>query len=128
MTPDMAATLAMMTHDNAPMHIIMQSANSIYEANNSSTIGRPFAEVDVRFTRLLEWMKEECSQRERDIAALSSTFSSAYHAVHVDVAVFHQIVELDLIVHTMERLRRLNLEHLMTDGLNDDMLLWLKSV
>lgn len=108
----------------------MEKANEIFK-NNSNDWNTPFAEKDIVFAKFVDYMKKECSQRELDLVVISEKLSRSWEILHVDMKLMNkkpnQYQEEEIIM-TMQSLKRLGLDSLLTKNLPKKLVKWIDSL
>ena len=126
MIKDRFIALAFNEFPAGPQHRIMQRANELAVANQSRAM--PFPKVDVGFAELLDTIRADATQRELDLIYATNLYQQAWLTLHVTMATLNEKVppgeEAD-VRKMFETLRRLKMEHLLTDGLSKKWVRWL---
>ncbi len=95
-------------------------ANVEHEFRHPGSWNKPFAEVDLRFCEYVDFLREHCTQRERDLVVVSENLCRVWKTWHIGVQTLNEslneadIKELNLLKNA---LIRLDLIHLLMDGL-----------
>lgn len=106
-----------------PINEVMRKANEIFKVN-SDHWQIPFAQVDVEFATFVDYIRENCTQKEKDLVYVSEVFSRCWKTPHISIQTLNEstsdkdVIELNAM---SKALKRLNLLHLMTNGLREDL-------
>ena len=96
----------------------MREAN--YIADMRGQITKPFAEQDIRFGGFVQYLRDSCSQRERDLVYFSENFFRVYSLLHIEAKTLkEQLSEmsLELIKSFSQCAYRLGFQDLILEGL-----------
>ena len=121
------ASLVDLEHPNAPMREKMQRINELCNLNHPNE-QKPFAQVDVQFTGILDLLSSSGTQREKDLVYVSQFFHQSWQTLHQSMMVLKEMPspqEVDVIRKTAQALRRLELEHLLAEGLPKKYVAWM---
>lgn len=107
---------------------IMQWSADIF-SQDSSHWHAPFAEIDVRTAMLGEWMTSS-SQEKNDRALVMVHYTKCWQALHSIATGVKKPDHADTvtIIATYNAMKRLNLAHMLTEGLSAEVVEWLKHV
>lgn len=121
--------LASIDYPEGPAHLIMRRANELHEINNPHTTQKPFSPPDIGFTEFMETIRATSTQRELDLVYVSNLYNSAWTTLHVSMAVLNEKCkpqEEEEVKRMYQALCRLDMPHLLTDGLSPKWLRWVK--
>ena len=107
-----------------PLHECMREVNRLHCEPGALA----FAPVDVNFLEFVHLVRQSASQRELDLIEVSSFFHSSYTTLRADIAGLHKMStkEKDDVMRTYNALSRMELPHLMEDGLSKKWVTWLR--
>jgi hypothetical protein len=100
------------------LQIAMREAN--HYAKQSGQFHTPYAEQDIRFAAFIQHLRDECTQRERDLVYFSENFYRVYTILHIDVKTLRSQLserDMELVEQFAQCATRLGFQHLITDGL-----------
>ena len=120
-----AINLAHAQNPDASLHETMKIANDIAESNSGHGGSLPFAPVDIVFAEFVDWSKNNGSQRELDLVTFRNLLYPVWRKLHISVQILGAEITKSMgrdIDQLLSALYRLNLEHLLLDGLNDELL------
>ena len=121
-----AIKLAHAQNPDASLYETMKIANTIAEVNSGHGGGSlPFAPVDIVSAEFVDWLKNNGSQRELDLVTFRNLLYPVWRKLHISVQILGAEITKSMgrdIDQLLSALYRLNLEHLLLDGLNDELL------
>lgn len=126
MNKDLAIRMAIQELPGGPSHVQMTRANEIHAANNTEGDLPPFAQVDIVFAEFGDYLKS-CPQRERDLVTVSELLSKVWSTAHITIQTLKErpsMAEAHDAQSVVLALHRLNLLHLLTNGLNETTQAW----
>lgn len=125
MTPNLAIDLAQDELPGAPTNLVMRKANEIFKAN-SDDWKTPFAQVDVEFATFVDYLKANCTQREIDLVYISENLQRVWKILHLSLVMGEALTsrEIEEVKQLSQVLKRIGLLHLITDGLAEDLVIW----
>ena len=121
MNPNTAAAIVEAETPGLPIHKKMDAINQLMEINGARVTELPFATVDIRFAEFINFLNMDCTERERDLVIISENLCRVWKTLHLSVQTMKEKLtpqdnkEIRLLAPA---LKRLNLEHLITKGLN----------
>lgn len=116
--------------ENNSIRDYMISTNQIHQSMCNSEL-KPFADVDVAFAGFVDMLRNEATQRERDLVYISENFYKAYAYLHQDVQLFKKQLnehQLSTVHNVYNALKSIDKQTLLTDGLTKKTLKLLKWV
>lgn len=125
MNPNLAIDLAQHELPGAPANLVMRKANEIFKAN-STDWQTPFSQVDVEFATFMDYLKANCTQREIDLVYVSENLQRGWKILHLSLVMGEAITsrEVEEVKQLSQALKRIGLLHLITDGLAQDLVIW----
>ena len=124
----MWVSMAQNEFPQGPIHAFMKRANELASANGAVASELPFAPVDVGFSELLDTIRAQKNQREIDLVFVTNLYHRAWKSLHISMGVLGEMLNQ---IHEKEvrdvyaALTRLELGHLMLDGLSKKCNHWL---
>ena len=119
MTKELIMTMAVSDNDKEnSVNKIMKRANLIAESNN---VMKLFSNSDIIFAEFSDYVKENSTQREKDLLFVSEFLTKVWYTLHVDYQVLKEpLTETNKkdIKSLKSALDNLNLTHLLTNDLN----------
>lgn len=127
MAPNLAVLLAQhQAEPGEPLNVLMRRANDIFKANAGSE-RQPFPTVEVVFATFLDYLRDSCNQRERDLVVVSELLYRVWGTVHGAVQTLGQAptqTDQEELERLAPALARLGFLHLLTEGLREDLQEW----
>jgi hypothetical protein len=119
MTPELAISLADIDHKDDPIQVRMKAANDIFK-KYSNDWKVPFSQTDIIYAEFTLFVATTGTQREIDLIVVSNTLGKAWSILHITMKTLKDDItpgdEQDL-RSIVPALDRLNMLHLLTDGL-----------
>lgn len=131
MSKELAMTLAQHEAQGQPLNVQMRKANAIFKANNDNDWQTPFPQVDVAFATFVDFMRSDCTQRERDLVYTSEKLQRVWKTLHISMQTMgEQPTSYDEaeITALVAALARLTLLPLLTEGLRPDLCQWVQEL
>jgi hypothetical protein len=120
MTPELAAKLAHLEAEDRPLHLQMQRTDELFQANCPDAMRLPFAKADIVFAAFTDFLREQATQREKDLVVVSELLTRCWKALHISAQTLGEVLspadaqELEALAPALQRL---GLLRLLTDGL-----------
>lgn len=121
-------SMAQQDFPTGPMNALMKRANELAKLNNVSGSALPFAPVDVGFSELLDTIRAQKNQREIDLILVTNLYHRAWTSLHIGMGVMNETLNAaneSEVRDVYAALKRLDMPHLMLDGLSKKCKLWL---
>ena len=75
--------------EDKPLHELMACANDIHARRNDRDLP-PFCRQDVVMSEVGHWFSESCTDREKDLVVIASSFLPAWTTLHIDCGTLGQ--------------------------------------
>lgn len=124
MDAGLAYQIAADREPQAPHHRLMTLANEIY-LNHCADWSAPFAKETILFSEFTDFLRTQGTQRERDLVVVSEFFTCIWKHLHIEIMVNGAPMsetQLDDVAMVSQALKRLDLLHLLTNDLRQDLL------
>lgn len=113
-----------------PPHKVMQRANELAEVNSQQGryIRKPFAQVDINFTELLDSIRVTKNQRELDLVYVTNLYHRAWSSLHLGMGTMGEVLspgDEEEVRGVYAALLRLGMGKLITNGLSKKCNRWL---
>ncbi len=120
MRKDLAIMLAQQDENIKKTSDLMKRVNEIASSDGSNE--KVFPQVDIVFATFTDYVKENATQREKDLLIISEFLTRVWQSLHVSVQglgeKLNEVEKSDLIL-LKSSLDNLELTNLLTDGLNN---------
>jgi hypothetical protein len=120
MDKELAIKIASQYEDVKNTSDLMKKSNEIYLSNSKDSL-TPFSQSEIAFATFVDYVKETCSEKEKDLIVISEFLSKVHKMLHISIQTLNEPVsefDKESIKVLNKSLSNLKLNHLITDGLN----------